>query len=156
MREEQVAIGEQDGVADLAVARRIIIRPDHLAFPDDERTALFRLAGIKKVVLGQSTPGQHLWRGGGAIRALGLIGGEVSETQSDGENQEQMWLHEFWDDTQFLISFAGWVAGARFVPGAAGWRNDRSIASFGSVETGWSRQSQRIISGNIAPPCFWP
>ena len=34
--------------------------------------------------------------------------------------------------------------------------NARSTASLTSVETGWSRQSQRIISGKIAPPCFWP
>src|SRR5262245_16812338 len=33
--------------------------------------------------------------------------------------------------------------------------NDRSIVSFGSTETGWSRQSQRIISGSIAPPMSW-
>ena len=34
--------------------------------------------------------------------------------------------------------------------------NARSTESLTSVETGWSRQSQRIISGKIAPPCFWP
>jgi hypothetical protein len=33
---------------------------------------------------------------------------------------------------------------------AAGSRNERSVISFGSVETGPSRQSQRIISGIIA------
>ena len=41
--------------------------------------------------------------------------------------------------------------------GSAGFPvlNDRSIVSFGSTETGWSRQSQRIISGSIAPPMSW-
>ena len=24
------------------------------------------------------------------------------------------------------------------------------------METGWSRQSQRIMPGKMAPPCFWP
>jgi len=38
----------------------------------------------------------------------------------------------------------------------AGWRKSRSTLSFGSVETGPSRQSHRIISGMIAPPNFWP
>jgi hypothetical protein len=54
-------------------------------------------------------------------------------------------------------------APARFAPGggaAAGSatlpaRNERSFVSFGSTETGWSRQSQRIISGSIAPPMSW-
>jgi hypothetical protein len=40
-----------------------------------------------------------------------------------------------------------------FLP-AAGERNPRSTVSFGSVETGPSRHSQRIISGMIAPPNF--
>ena len=43
-----------------------------------------------------------------------------------------------------------------FAARAAGWRNVRSFLSFGSVETGPSRHSQRIISGRIAPPNFWP
>ena len=34
--------------------------------------------------------------------------------------------------------------------------NARSTASLTSVDTGWSRQSQRIMSGKIVPPCFWP
>ena len=34
-------------------------------------------------------------------------------------------------------------------------RNDRSTISLGSSETGWSRHSHRIISGNIAPPMLW-
>ena len=46
---------------------------------------------------------------------------------------------------------AGALPGLR--PGS--W-NDRSIASFTSVDTGWSRHSQRIMSGKIAPPCFEP
>jgi hypothetical protein len=37
-----------------------------------------------------------------------------------------------------------------------GWRKDRSTVSAGSVDTGPSRHSQRIISGRIAPPNFWP
>lgn len=40
--------------------------------------------------------------------------------------------------------------------GTNGARKERSTMSLGSVDTGWSRQSQRIISGKIAPPCFWP
>jgi hypothetical protein len=39
---------------------------------------------------------------------------------------------------------------------AAACRNARSTISFGSVDTGPSRHSQRIISGIIAPPNFWP
>ena len=39
---------------------------------------------------------------------------------------------------------------------ATGWRNARSTVSFGSVETGPSRHSHRIISGRIAPPNFCP
>ena len=35
-------------------------------------------------------------------------------------------------------------------------RKDRSVLSFGSVETGWSRHSQRSMSGIMTPPCFWP
>ena len=50
--------------------------------------------------------------------------------------------------------FADFTAAA-FVD-AAGRRNDLSTMSFGSVDTGWSRQSQRIISGKMAPPCFCP
>ena len=42
------------------------------------------------------------------------------------------------------------------VDGATGPRKARAIASFGSVETGWSRHNHRIISGKIAPPCFCP
>src|SRR5215469_11402382 len=34
--------------------------------------------------------------------------------------------------------------------------NDRSAASFESIEAAWSRHSQRIMSGRIAPPIFWP
>ena len=34
-------------------------------------------------------------------------------------------------------------------------RNERSTVSCGSSETGWSRHSQRIISGSIAPPMLW-
>jgi hypothetical protein len=34
--------------------------------------------------------------------------------------------------------------------------NDRSSVFFGSSENSWSRHSQRIISGRIAPPIFWP
>ena len=37
-----------------------------------------------------------------------------------------------------------------------GGLNPRSTASFGSVDTGWSRHSQRIISGRIGPPMRWP
>ena len=35
-------------------------------------------------------------------------------------------------------------------------RKLRSTMSFGSVETGPSRHNQRIMSGKIAPPIFWP
>src|SRR6201999_3381058 len=35
-------------------------------------------------------------------------------------------------------------------------RKARSVMSFGSVETGASRHSQRIISGMMAPPYFCP
>ena len=34
-------------------------------------------------------------------------------------------------------------------------RNERSAVSCGSMETGWSRHSQRIISGSMAPPMLW-
>ena len=39
---------------------------------------------------------------------------------------------------------------------ATGWRKDRSTLSFGSVETGPSRHSHRIISGRMAPLNFCP
>src|SRR5207248_2064707 len=39
---------------------------------------------------------------------------------------------------------------------AAGCRKLRSTISLGSVETGPSRHSQRIISGRIMPPNFCP
>jgi len=39
---------------------------------------------------------------------------------------------------------------------AAGWRKLRSTMSLGSVDTGPSRHSQRIISGRIMPPNFCP
>lgn len=44
----------------------------------------------------------------------------------------------------------------RYLFFATGWRKSRSTLSLGSVLTGPSRQSQRIISGMIAPPNFWP
>lgn len=48
-------------------------------------------------------------------------------------------------------------AGESSAPGRAGPRNDRSTMSSRSVETTCaSRQSQRMISGKIAPPIFWP
>jgi hypothetical protein len=52
---------------------------------------------------------------------------------------------------------AGFAPGGGAAAGSAGLPvlNDRSIVSFGSTETGWSRQSQRIISGSIAPPMSW-
>ena len=34
-------------------------------------------------------------------------------------------------------------------------RKDSSAESRGSSDTGWSRQTQRIISGSIAPPMSW-
>src|SRR5690242_2904207 len=48
---------------------------------------------------------------------------------------------------------------AQFVGAAyflAGWRKERSTMSLASVDTGPSRHSQRIISGMIMPPYFWP
>ncbi len=44
---------------------------------------------------------------------------------------------------------------AEFIGGAGG-RKDRSTVSFGSVDTGPSRQIQSIISRKIAQPNFWP
>lgn len=51
---------------------------------------------------------------------------------------------------------AGTEAGAAWdTLGRVYWRNERSTVSCGSRDTGWSRQSQRSISGSIAPPMSW-
>ena len=57
----------------------------------------------------------------------------------------------------YAPSFAQQGPGGGAAAGSAAFpaRNERSIVSFGSTETGWSRQSQRIISGSIAPPMSW-
>src|SRR4029450_11683761 len=60
-------------------------------------------------------------------------------------------------DRRHLSWLRHFSAGGVVVPVGGFWfLNERSTPSSGSVDTGWSRQSQRIISGKMAPPCFWP
>jgi len=48
------------------------------------------------------------------------------------------------------------IGGPRCYCLVTGIRKFRSTVSFGSVDTGASRHSQRIMSGMIAPPNLWP
>ena len=51
MREQDVAIRHQDRIADLALAVRIDVLPDHFPAPDNEHPMLLLFARVEKVVL---------------------------------------------------------------------------------------------------------
>jgi len=67
LREEHVAVGEQGGVADLALALGVVVGPDDLSFADDEDLAVLGFAGVEEIVLGQAAPGQDFGGGGECV-----------------------------------------------------------------------------------------
>ena len=72
--EEDMPVGQQDGIADLAPAR-MRVSPDNLAALHDEHALLLRLAGVKEIVLRQSLAGQDGGGLSGVARGMGGAGG---------------------------------------------------------------------------------
>ena len=72
--DEDVAVGEQGGVADLPLALGVVVGPDDLTFADDKDFALLGLAGVEEIVLGQAVAGEGGGDRGGFVRGVGERG----------------------------------------------------------------------------------
>jgi hypothetical protein len=97
--------------------------------------------------------GEHLSLARNPTRLLGIILGSLA--LGDAALETLSWCREVLEKMRQkrLIGFDPLVPHL-YLPRCC--RNERSTVSLGSVETAWSRHSQRIMLGRIAPDIFWP